>query len=265
MPLVVELLFWPALLAYGEAALAYLGEARSPGFAGRFATWGVRIGWLVQTALLAVQAARADGFPWSTWAASLNLFVWLVVAAYLIWGCQARYRLLGLAVLPLAAVLLAVAHAGGGIDAHGSSRYPNLFLVLHVGLVLAAFAGFTLAAGLSGLYLWQDRRLKRRQTTILRVRAPGLARLDELAARTIACALPALTLGIVVGIARLKDRGGGVDALMIVTLLTWSLYGGYLALRYGAGVRGRRAAYLVLAGFVLVAVVRLALPVTHFS
>jgi ABC-type transport system involved in cytochrome c biogenesis permease subunit len=260
-----ELLFWPALLAYGEAAVAYFGEARRPGVAGRFATWGVRIGWLAQTALLAVQAARSDGFPWSTWAGSLNLFVWLVVGAYLIWGCQARYRLLGLAVLPLAAVLFALAHAGGGTSARGASTYSNLFLVLHVGLVLVAFAGFTVAAGLAALYLWQERRLKRHERTILRVRAPALARLDELAARTIAVALPALTLGIAVGIARLRERGGSIDALMIVTLATWFVYGIYAALRLGAGLRGRRAAYLLLAGFVLVAVVRLALPVTHFS
>jgi ABC-type uncharacterized transport system permease subunit len=260
-----ELLFWPALLAYGEAAVAYLGEARSPGVAGRLATWGVRVGWLVQTGLLALQASRADAFPWASWAGSLNLFVWLVVGAYLIWGCQARYRLLGLTVLPLAAVLLALAHAGGGTGTGGTTRYSSVFLVLHVGLVLVAFAGFTLAAGLSAVYLWQERRLKRREATILRVRAPGLARLDELAARTVVVSLPALTLGIVVGIVRLRDRGGSFDALMAVTLLTWLVYGAYLALRFGTGLRGRRAAYLVLVGFVLVAVVRLALPVTHFS
>jgi ABC-type uncharacterized transport system permease subunit len=260
-----ELLFWPTLFAYGEAALAYFGEARHPGVAGRLATWGVRVGWLVQTALLAVQAARADAFPWATWAGSLNLFVWLVVGAYLIWGCQARYRLLGLVVLPVAAVLLALAHAGGGTAAHGSSGYSTLFLVLHVGLVLVAFAGFTLAAALSALYLWQERRLKRRERTILRVRAPGLARLDELAARTIAVALPALTLGIAVGVVRLRERGGSIDALMIVTLSAWAVYGAYIALRYGTGLRGRRAAYVVLLGFLLVAVARLALPVTHFS
>src|SRR3954449_2067677 len=109
-----ELLFWPALLAYGEAAVAYAGNARRPGELGRLATWGVRLGWLLQTALLALQAARADGFPWSTWAGSLNLFVWLVVSAYLIWGCRARYRLLGLAVMPLAVALLVTARAGGG-------------------------------------------------------------------------------------------------------------------------------------------------------
>ncbi len=47
-----ELLFWPALLAYGEAAVAYFGNARRPGRAGLLGTWGVRLGWLVQTALL---------------------------------------------------------------------------------------------------------------------------------------------------------------------------------------------------------------------
>jgi ABC-type transport system involved in cytochrome c biogenesis permease subunit len=260
-----ELLFWPALLAYGEAAVAYFGDARHPGRAGRFATWGVRIGWLVQTALLAVQAARADGFPWSSWAGSLNLFVWLVVAAYLIWGCRPRYRLLGLAVLPLAVVLFVLARVGGGTDIGGRSHYSNLFLVLHVGFVLAAFAGFTLAAGLSALYLWQERRLKRRETSILSRRAPALAKLDDVAARTIATALPALTLGIAVGIVRLEDRGGDLDALMAVTVLTWGVYAAYLALRWFAGLRGRRAAYVILAGFVLVVVVRLALPVTHFA
>jgi ABC-type uncharacterized transport system permease subunit len=260
-----EFLFWPALLAYGEAAFAYYGEARHPGRSGRAATWGVRIGWLVQTALLGVQAARADGFPWSTWAGSLNLFVWFVVGVYLIWGCRPRYRLLGLAVLPLAVVLFALAHAGGGTETTARSQYSNLFLVLHVGLVLAAFAGFTLAAGLSVLYLWQERRLKRHERTILRVRAPALEKLDHVAARTIAFALPALTLGIVVGIVRLEDRGGRYDALMAVTALTWAVYAGYLALRHFAGWRGRRAAYLVLAGFALVVIVRLALPATHFA
>jgi ABC-type uncharacterized transport system permease subunit len=262
---VAELLFWPALLAYSEAAVAYFGEARHPGRAGRLATWGVRIGWLVQTALLAVQAARSDGFPWSTWAGSLNLFVWLVVGAYLIWGCRPRYRLLGLAVLPLAVVLFALARIGGGTGVGGDSHYSNLFLVLHVGLVLAAFAGFTLAAGLSALYLWQERRLKRRESSILRLRAPALAKLDQLAARTIAFALPALTIGVAVGVARLSERGGGFDALMAVTVLTWSVYAAYLALRRVAGWRGRRAAFVVLAGFVLVAIVRLALPITHFA
>jgi ABC-type uncharacterized transport system permease subunit len=260
-----ELLFWPALFLYGEAAVGYFGDARRPGAAGRAATWGVRLGWLVQTALLGVQAAREDGFPWTTWAGSLNLFVWLVVGAYLIWGCRKPYRLLGLGVMPLAAVLLVVARAGGGTGVGARSHYSNLFLILHVGLVLVAFAGFTLAAGLSGLYLWQERRLKRREATILRRPAPSLATLDRLASRTVAFSLPALTLGIAVGIVRLVTNGDRVDALVAATLVTWLVWAAYLLLRATRGWMGRRAAYLALAGFVLVIVVRLALPATHFA
>jgi ABC-type uncharacterized transport system permease subunit len=261
----VELLFWPAVLFYGEAAFGYIGDARHPGTAGRAATWGVRLGWLAQTALLAVQAAREAGFPWGTWAGSLNLFVWFVVGAYLIWGCRRPYRLLGLAVMPLAAALLIVARAGGGTGVGERSHYSNLFLVLHVGLVLAAFAGFTLAAALSGLYLWQERRLKRRVATILRRPAPSLAVLDRVAARTVAYSLPLLTLGIAVGVARLIADGDHLDALVAATIVTWVVWAAYLLLRLLRGWTGRNAAYVALAGFALVIVVRLALPATHFA
>jgi ABC-type uncharacterized transport system permease subunit len=259
----VELLFWPALFAYGEAAVAFVGEARRPGIAGRFATWGVRLGWLVQTALLVVQASRSDGFAWTSWGGVLNLFVWLVVGAYLIWGCRARFRLLGLAVIPPAAALLALAHAGGGTRAAARhTDYGSLFLALHVGLVLAAFAGFTLAAALAALYLWQERRLKRRARGILRVRVPSLSALDELVARTIAVALPILTLGIGVGIGRLVQSGGSFSAVVVVTLATWGVYGAFLVLRYWAGWRGRRSASLALVALTLVVAT---LPIAHFS
>jgi ABC-type uncharacterized transport system permease subunit len=252
----VEALFWPALLAYGEAAFAYASPRTS-----RAATWGVRIGWIAQTALLVAQAARADGFPWSSWAGSLNLFVWLVVGAYLIWGCRPRFRLLGLAVMPPAAALFVVARVGGGTRAGADHDYGNVFLVLHVGLVLAAFAGFTLAAALAGLYLWEERRLKRRAADILRLRLPPLASLERLTWRTIAVSLPLLTLGLAAGVVRQRREGGSVDALEAVTLLTWLVYSGFLISRPA----GRRAAYLALGGFVLVIVVRLALAGSHFT
>src|SRR5262249_37179823 len=159
---------------------------------------------------------------------------------------SARYRLLGLAVMPPAAALLVLARVGGGTGAGEPSRYPSLFLVLHVGLVLAAFAGFTLAAALSALYLWQERRLKLRRPASLLGRAPALATLEGLSARTVVVALPALTIGIVAGLIRLRADGGAFDALMAVTLLTWFVYTAFLVLRFELGWRGRRAAYVLL-------------------
>ena len=76
--------------------------------------------------------------------------------------------------------------------------------------------------------------------------------------------MPALTLGIGIGLGRLGTEGGGFDAVMAVTLLTWAIYAAFLVLRYEAGWRGRRSAYLALAGFLLVVVVRLgSVPVSH--
>jgi ABC-type uncharacterized transport system permease subunit len=252
---VAEALFWPAILGYGEAAFAYA----SPRYT-RAGTWGVRLGWLAQTALLALQAARADGFPWSSWSGSLNLFVWLVVGTYLIWGCQPRYRLLGLAVMPLAALLFVVSRLGGGTAPGAHSRYGNLFLVIHVGSVLAAFAGFTLAAALAALYLLEERRLRRRAPDILRLRLPSLVALERLTARTIAVSLPLLTAGLAAGFIRLREEHGRMDALMGAAVVTWLLYLFIVASR----ASGVRAAQLALVGFTLVIVTRVALAGGHF-
>jgi len=125
--------------------------------------------------------------------------------------------------------------------------------------MLAGFAGLTLAAGMAALYLWQERRLKRHERRVLRVRMPPLDALDRLAARTVLGALVVLTIGIGVGAASFER--GDFDAAMAVTLLILALYAGLLVLRH-EGLRGRRAALLNLAGFALVAIV---LPLTHFA
>ena len=254
-----ELLVWPALVAYGEAALAYAGGLRVQGSSGRFAIWGVRLGWLAQTALLVVQALRADGFPWGTWAGALNLFVWLVVGAYLVWGCNARFRLLGLLVMPPAAALLLASWAGGGTGIAGGV-HSGVLLGAHVGLMLAGFAGLSVAAAMSALYLWEERSLKRHDTRALRLRMPPLDTLDRIAAKVAAVSLGLLSGGIVLGLARL--RSGEFDVAMALTVGLWLLVATVLALRWEIGLRGRRAAALLTAAVALVAVV---LPITHFA
>ena len=254
-----ELLVWPAVIAYGEAAFAYAGGLRGVGRYGRLGIWGVRVGWLAQTALLVAQAASSDGFPWGTWAGALNLLSWLVVTGYLAWGSNPRYRLLGLGVMPVAATLLVLAWAGGGTGVHGADG-AGWALDVHVGLMLAAFASFTVAAAVAALYLFEERRLKRRDVRVLRLRLPSLEALDRLAARVALVGLGLLSAGILAGLTRL--RAADVDVAMTVTVLIWTLYVVALVLRREAGLQGRRLAWSLVAGFSLVAVV---LPLTHFA
>ena len=152
-----------------------------------------------------------------------------------------------------------LAWAGGGtgvddIDAGGP------LLAVHVGLMLAGFAGFTVAAGMAALYLWEEHRLKRRDTRVLRLRLPPLVALDRLASRVVVVSLAFLTAGIVVGLASF-DRGD-FDVAMAVTIAIWALFSTLLVLRREGGLHGRRLAYMLLSGFALVAVV---LPLTHFA
>ena len=254
-----ELLVWPTLVAYGVAAVAYAGELHGPGRFGRLGIWGVRLGWLSQTALLVAQAVSTDGFPWGTWAGALNLLSWLVVAGYLVWGCKPRYRLIGLLVMPFAAALLVLSWAGGGtaVDEHDGGGWT---LDAHVGLMLAAFASFTVAAAMAILYLYEERRLKHRDTRLLRLRLPSLEALDRLASRVALVGLVLLSGGIVVGLTRLDS--GDLDAAMTITALIWAVYAAALVLRRETGLQGRRLAWSLVAGFSLVA---FALPLTHFA
>jgi ABC-type uncharacterized transport system permease subunit len=263
MPELAFLLFWPALIGYSEAAVAYVGDTIRPGRLGRYAVWGVRLGWLAQTGLLVAQAV-AEGFAWDSWAGSLNLFVWMCVTTYLVWGSSAPYRLLGLAVMPLVAVLFGLAWVFRTDQPRSPAPFGTAFLAVHIGLVLAAFAAFTLAAALGAVYLWQERRLKRHSPTLLRVRAPSLTRLDTLIGRTVSFGLPALTIGIAIGLARLTERVAGIDAVMATTLVAWCVYAAFLVLRHEAGWRGRRAAVVAIAGFILVVTARVvAIPFGH--
>jgi ABC-type uncharacterized transport system permease subunit len=133
-------------------------------------------------------------------------------------------------------------------------------LAIHAAFMLAGFAGFTIAGCMAGLYLWEERRLKRRDSGVLRVRLPPLQVLDRLSARLAGAGLALLTVGIVVGLTTLE--WSDVDAAMAVTACIWALYALVLLLRREGELRGRRAAWSLVTGLSLVAVV---LPLTHFA
>ena len=126
--------------------------------------------------------------------------------------------------------------------------------------VTSAFASFTVAAATALLYLYEDRRLSRRDTRLLRLRLPSLEGLERLASRAALAGLCLLSAGIVVGLAWLSVEG--LDAAMTVTVAIWAFYGLTLLLRREAGLLGRRLAWALVSGALLVAVV---LPLTHFA
>jgi ABC-type uncharacterized transport system permease subunit len=164
--------------------------------------------------------------------------------------------------MPFAAGLLAVSYLAGGTDARSHTAWNDVVLVSHVAFVLTAFAGFTVAAGLAALELWQERLLKRHRAGILRLRLPSVVALDRLTVTTIAVSLVALTIGLVPGFARLAEHG--LDVLMAGTVAAWLFYAAVLLLRVRAGRRAL-SARLALVGLAVVLVLQLGLLVTHVA
>ena len=82
---------------------------------------------------------------------------------------------------------------------------------------------------------------------------PAAETLDRLAYRTIAVAFPIWTFAIIAGAIwaeRAWGRYWGWDPKETWAFITWVVFAGYLHARATAGWKGRRAAYLGLAGFV---------------
>jgi ABC-type transport system involved in cytochrome c biogenesis permease subunit len=135
-------------------------------------------------------------------------------------------------------------------------NYPVL-LVFHVALSFSAYVLF-LAACVAGLaFLFQERLLKSHHGLLLRTRIPPLDVLEDFVHRMIACGLPLLSLGLIVGMIWARREWGrywGWDPKETFALITWLTYGGYLAMRHVWAWHGRKSIYLSLAGYALVLV-----------
>ena len=148
---VVELLIWPALIAYGEAAVAYAGDARRPGGSASSGRGGCASAACADGPRSA-RSPRADGFPWGTWAGSLNLFR-LVVVGVLDLGLPtalpaARASRHAARRSPPRRLIRGGRHRGSPVEpATRRSSWSSTSAWCSPG-----FAGLTIAAALAGLY-----------------------------------------------------------------------------------------------------------------
>lgn len=126
---------------------------------------------------------------------------------------------------------------------------------LHIPLLMISYLGFASAFAVGIVYLWQERQMKSKHPNAFTFRLPSLEGLDHLIAQCIVFSVPFLTFGVLLGMLWAYQAWGrfwGWDPKETWALITWLVYIAYLYARYGIGWRGRKTAYLSLAGFALV-------------
>jgi ABC-type uncharacterized transport system permease subunit len=204
-----------------------------------------RIAVVLHTVAIVERLMFGDGYQTLSVCALLIAVVFLTVD----W----KYRFSGLAVvlfpLVFGMTLVAAMEHTPGPDAN--EPMGQIWLGVHILLVLAGYAALSLTAVAACAYLIQERRLKRKQTSSLLERLPPLATLDNLISKSLGLGFAFLTLGLVFGIMWAVLYSGSTswirDARITLSLFTWALLLVMMILRASAGWRGRKAAVMALA------------------
>lgn len=243
-----------ALAAYGAATAAFLAHLFTR--SSRFASAGMALaaaGLAAHTASYGLDCVATHAMVVTSVHGSFSFLALLTVAVML--GLAARHALhiLGAFVMPLALLATAVAvmapEPGPPPEALRGALFP-----LHVATSYLGFAAFTAAFGVAIAWLVQDAELKSRKPGTVAFALPPLHVLDRIAAGTAAAGLAALAAGTATGMLFSK-RASGVwwtgEPKAVATVVSGAIYAAALGVRAALGWRGRRTAWLLIAGFLL--------------
>ncbi len=124
---------------------------------------------------------------------------------------------------------------------------------IHTGLALASYAAFLLACVSAVVYLWQERKLKRKDPRLIQQSAPSLEALDRLNYMAVVVGFVFFTVGVGLGLRLAIGAWDRVwDAKLLSAGTTWVLYAVLVYVRATSTLRGRRVALLSVLGFLLV-------------
>ena len=140
-------------------------------------------------------------------------------------------------------------------SAISASPLTQIIFPVHVTLVIASYAAFAVTFVCSMMYLIQERELKAKRFGASSERLPALNTCDEIGYRSVTIGFVLLTLGVATGIFWNNQRDGRYwhnDPKEVMALITWIVYLFPIHYRVTAGWRGRRAAWMSIAGFVVV-------------
>jgi ABC-type uncharacterized transport system permease subunit len=248
------------LAAYFVAAihsvLAFVNKRRA---LQRICDRSVAVGFVLHTAALIIDWAVDRRYPLLSLRETLSFLAWTIVAAYGVVLYRYSAQAVGVVALPLVSVLIfivVVLGTGPAIAVEQISGASARWLVpVHATLLTFAYAAFFLVFVSSVMYLLQERELKLKTFSAIFHRLPSLTTVNDIATAAATIGLTLLTLGIATGMLRSSSLYGRLwrnDPKEIFAALTWLIYVGLIAYRSTAGWRGRRAAWLGVAGFVLV-------------
>jgi len=180
---------------------------------------------------------------------TLSLCAFLIAVAFVVMERKVRFSSAAVAVFPLVFAMTLGAAMEQRVVPIGNEGLRNVWLVVHILLVIAGYAALAFTGLASVAYLVQERRLKSKQSSAILERLPPLATLDGMLTRSLGLGFALLTLGLVFGVmwAFLYLEGDWIaNPNITLSVITWVLLLIMIFLRQSAGWRGRKAALMAL-------------------
>lgn len=247
-------LFWLALLLYAGAFITYIYYFTSKKeIIGKIATYAVFFGWIAHSFSILFRGLAVDHFPIASAYESVSAISWSVIAAYLVVEHYSQIKVVGIFVTILTCLLMGYGWTQYTIPVALRADLRSYWVTMHVSVIFIGYGAIIVAAGLSILYLLQEKQVKSRKPSNLFKRLPSLEVLDEMSYRAVAVAVPFLSMGIAAGAIWMQVAWKGRPDIIIASIaVTWTLLVAYLILRHFSGWRGKKASILAIAGFVTI-------------
>ena len=180
---------------------------------------------------------------------TLSMCAFLVALLYLF--VQWRYHMASLSafIFPLISVASLVATLGNPINVWTSPVVRNIWLIVHIVLVLLGIAALVVTAVASLLYLAQERELKAQKPRKFYYRLPALGTLDDLISKSMGIGFVLVTLAVIAASTWASIYGTTAlirDPKIAISFFTWGTYMAMVCLRTTAGWRGRKAAIMTV-------------------
>jgi cytochrome c-type biogenesis protein CcsB len=217
------------------------------------------IGLVAQILGIVTRGLAEHRVPWGNMYEFVMAITCAAVIAFLL--LLTRFRVYSVGLFLMAPIVLALGLCATVLYTAAGPLVPALhsyWIWIHVTTMTVATGSYIVAAVLTVLYLIADRHARRNPAdpgaglgAVLH-RLPPADALDRLSYRTVVFAFPIWTFAVIAGAIWADQAWGrywGWDPKETWAFITWVVYAGYLHARATAGWRGRKAAYVQLAGF----------------
>lgn len=215
---------------------------------------GIYLGLTLHSAGLGFRWAMTGHGPYVDFVEVIPADAWIAMAVLIVlqWK-KPGLRVLGMFILPLVFLMLGFSVLLEQSTESMPLTYNTLWLYIHVLFAKLAYGSCLVAAASGGLYLWKSSH--RQEGNGLLGKIPSLDSLDELGYRFVAFAFIMLGIMILTGAIWAHQSWGrywGWDPIETWALISWSVYGLILHLRFTLKWKGKWAAWLAIGGFFLV-------------